>query len=62
MRGRNCSFSINHASLREGMVVILMLSWDVWSLASLIQDLDVVDEKGVERTKIDDCSCPKYVP
>lgn len=44
------------------MVVILMLFWDVWSLASLIQDLGVVDEKGAERTKIDDCSCPKYVP
>lgn len=44
------------------MVVILMLFWDVWSLASLIQDLGVVDEKGVERIKTDDCSCPKYVP
>lgn len=44
------------------MAVILMLFWGVWSLASLTQDLGVVDEKGAERTKIDDCSCPKYVP
>lgn len=44
------------------MVVMLVLFWDVWSLASLTQDIGVVNEKGAERTKIDDCSCPKSVP
>lgn len=48
MKSKNSSFSTDFASWKDGMVVILMLFWDMWSLAYLVQDLGVVAQKRVK--------------